>query len=105
MDKRETFDKAQAQGGSFFILVSVDHGAVLPDYLREIQRLDMGAQPIPVDPDVSDSGIVVELSFSRSPFTCTLPWGCFHAVITERWAVSWPLGKSTTPNKPGLKLV
>jgi hypothetical protein len=107
MDKDDIFDKAWMDTLQFKIAVSVEHGAVLPSHLSGIVVLDLGQDiPIPTDVVMNDEGIRVELSFNRTPFECFFPWHALQAVVTEDWAVTWPLSDEQPVKKAaGLKLV
>lgn len=96
MNKQEIFNGALRTGDPFRIVVSVPHGAELPDHLSGPVVLDIGEHlPIPTFPTVDEDGIYVELSFDRVPFECFVPWRALSAVATHDWTVSWPLGSET----------
>jgi len=107
MNKDDIFDKAWMDTLQFKIAVSVEHGAVLPPHLSGIVVLDLGQDiPIPTDVTLNDEGISVTLSFSRTSFACFFPWHALQAVVTDDWAVSWPLSEEPPVKKAaGLKLV
>jgi hypothetical protein len=100
MDKDDIFDQAWESTLQFKIAVSVEHGAILPPHLKGIVVLDLGQDiPIPTDVSLDDEGIRVALSFNRTPFECYFPWHSLQAIVTEDWAVSWPLREEAPAKK------
>lgn len=70
-------------------------GVVVPPWFKRQPQLVLQVglnMPTPIDDlEVADDGISCTLSFSRSPFTCYLPWEAVYALVGEggRFMV-WP---------------
>ena len=83
-------------------------GVVLPDDLGEQDSLvlqlglDMTV-PIP-DLHLDDSGIVATLSFTRTPFTCRIPWEAVHALVGKenRKGLFWPSTRHLDAGRAGV---
>lgn len=105
MNRREVFEVAWRDNDAFFLIVSVPHGAVLPEDLTGDIKLDFGrAFPIPMNSALTPDALTVELSFNRTPFLCEIPWGSVRAIVTPDWVVSWTLRELPT-KATGLTLV
>lgn len=86
MDKQSVASFLLTQGS---VLVHLDPrgDVIVPTWLKHQPQLvlEIGLNlPIPIaDLSVDNDGIIGTLSFSRTPFTCSIPWSCVFALVGE----------------------
>ena len=109
MNKVSVFEQADASGAPYRLVVSVAHGAVLPEKLTGFVMLDFGRTlPTPTTANIVGDGLTAKLLFGDvGEFHCHLPWKALHVIATQHWSVSWVLDEPEAPEapKPGLRLV
>ena len=93
--KKDVVRSLLLKGTVFVHLDPRREGVVVPPWLRQQPQLvlqvglDM-AIPIP-DLKVDEHGVFGTLSFSRKPFTCSVPWhGVFAVVGDDGKGMVWP---------------
>ena len=79
---------ALLEEGSVFVYLDPRHeGVVVPPHLRQRPQLvlQIGLDlPVPIrDLEVDDDGVFATLSFDRTPFSCTIPWGAVHGLAGD----------------------
>lgn len=88
--------KQLLEKGSLFIhLDPRTQDVIVPPWLRHQAQLVLQVgtnMPIPIDDlNVNQDGIFGTLTFSRSPFTCILPWAAIFALVgDEQRGMVWP---------------
>lgn len=83
------------RGTVFVHLDPRGEGVIVPPWLQGNPQLVLQVgldMPVPIlDLRVDDEGVFGTLSFSRSPFTCSVPWSAVFAVVGEDGrGMVWP---------------
>jgi len=94
-DKRDVARGLLLRGSLFVHLDPRREGVAVPAWLRRQPQLVLQvgldlAIPIP-DLKIEDEGISATLSFSRTPFTCEVPWDAIFALVGDDGkGMVWP---------------
>jgi stringent starvation protein B len=93
--KRDVANMLLRKGSLFIHLDPRVSDVVVPPWLRHQAQLVLQVgfeMPIPIpDLRVDEDGILGTLSFSRTPFTCKVPWNAVFALVGEEGrGMVWP---------------
>jgi hypothetical protein len=93
--KRDVANMLLRKGSLFIHLDPRVTDVVVPPWLRHQAQLVLQVgfeMPIPIpDLRVDEDGILGTLSFSRTPFTCKVPWNAVFALVGEEGrGMVWP---------------
>ena len=107
--KRIVIEKLLADEDYFLIVIDPRHADVcLPDHLMETERpvgLNIGMRMAVDIPDLKlgDESISGTLSFNRTPFHCTFPWGSIMQVSVGEEHLVWVVPEQDDPSNSGEK--
>lgn len=95
LPKIDVANQLLRKGSLFVHLDPRVQDVVVPPWLRHQAQLVLQVgldMPIPIhDLQVNDTGISGTLSFSRTPFTCVMPWNSVFALVgDEGRGMVWP---------------
>lgn len=93
--KRDVANMLLRKGSLFIHLDPRVPDVLVPPWLRHQAQLVLQVgydMPIPIpDLRVDDAGVVGTLSFSRTPFSCSVPWNAVFALVgDEGRGMVWP---------------
>jgi len=93
--KRDVANQLLRKGSLFIHLDPRMQDVVVPPWLRHQAQLVLQVgmdMPIPIpDLRVDENGIFGTLSFSRTPFSCNMPWNAIFALVgAEGRGMVWP---------------
>src|ERR1700754_1466167 len=93
--KRDVSNMLLRKGSLFIHLDPRVSDVIVPPWLRHQAQLVLQVgfdMPIPIpDLKVDDDGVFGTLSFSRTPFACTVPWNAVFALVgDEGRGMVWP---------------
>jgi hypothetical protein len=93
--KRDVANQLLRKGSLFIHLDPRMQDVVVPPWLRHQAQLVLQVgldMPIPIpDLRVDENGIFGTLSFSRTPFSCNMPWNAIFALVgDEGRGMVWP---------------
>jgi hypothetical protein len=93
--KRDVANMLLRKGSLFIHLDPRVSDVIVPPWLRHQAQLVLQVgfdMPIPIpDLRVDDEGVFGTLSFSRTPFACTVPWNAVFALVgDEGRGMVWP---------------
>lgn len=93
--KRDVVQALLAQGAAFLHLDPRGDEVFVPDWLKRQPQLVLQIglnMPVPIrDLRIDDVGVFGTLSFSRTPFTCMVPWDAVFALVGDDGrGMVWP---------------
>ncbi len=94
--KKDVLEALLAESNVFLHLDPRRDGVVVPRWFQNQPELTLQVglnMPVPIrDLEVDENGVSCTLSFSRTPFWCSLPWTAIFAIVSEpdRRGGIWP---------------
>ncbi|MFO0618018.1 MAG: hypothetical protein U0414_35835 [Polyangiaceae bacterium] len=94
--KKDVLEALLADSNVFLHLDPRRDGVVVPRWFQNQPELTLQVglnMPVPIrDLEIDENGVSCTLSFSRSPFWCSLPWSAIFAIVSEpdRRGGIWP---------------
>lgn len=94
--KKDVLEALLSDSNVFLHLDPRRDGVVVPRWFQNQPELTLQVglnMPVPIrDLEIDDNGVSCTLSFSRTPFWCSLPWSAIFAIVSEpdRRGGIWP---------------